>query len=240
MRPQVSASIYRCPTCRDGVSQVHRAQVWPSTASSAVRCTHVGPPTPIFFSFQFMVSCRSNASLVRASNLVCIRWFSWRGSGGVQCQDDAEREQEQKKSEWKEDSRSQKCTRIHTDPTVKKVEKQSEMVLDRGAAVAERETNDSRERKASVDQSFSSSRGRSHMHLCLPGAGRGTSFNGDADVCAWRCFGFLPLWAHLSEGFPLSVLPVYAAGPYMCASVARVPETTGATFELQPVQNTVI
>lgn len=47
---------------------------------------HVGPPTPIFLSFQFIVSCRSNTSLVRASNLVCIRWLSW--SGVEQCHDE--------------------------------------------------------------------------------------------------------------------------------------------------------
>lgn len=62
-----------------------------------------------------------------------------------------EREQEQKKSEWKEDSRSKKCTRVHMDTTLKKLEKQSEMILDRGAAVAKREMNDSTEVKASVD-----------------------------------------------------------------------------------------
>lgn len=61
----------------------------------------------------------------------------------------AKREQEQKKSEWGKDSQSRKCTRIHTDPTL---QKQSETVLDRGAAVAEREVNDSTEGKASVDQ----------------------------------------------------------------------------------------
>lgn len=63
---------------------------------------HVGPPTPIFLSFQFMVSWRSNASLVRASNLVWIRWFSWRGAMPRWHQ----REQEQEKSEWKKDWRN--------------------------------------------------------------------------------------------------------------------------------------
>lgn len=58
---------------------------------------HVGPPTPIFLSFQFMVSWRSNASLVRASSLVCIRWFSWRGAEGVQCQDDTKENRNRKR-----------------------------------------------------------------------------------------------------------------------------------------------
>lgn len=48
--------------------------------------TYEGPPTPIFLSFQFIVSCRSNTSLVRASNLVCIRRLSW--SGVEQYQED--------------------------------------------------------------------------------------------------------------------------------------------------------
>lgn len=37
-----------------------------------------GPPTPIFFSFQLTVSCRSNTCLVRESNCCRIPWFSWR------------------------------------------------------------------------------------------------------------------------------------------------------------------
>lgn len=57
----------------------HAVTAWgrllrPFTASTP------GLPTPIFLSFQFIVSCRSNTSLVRASNLVCIRWLSWKGA----------------------------------------------------------------------------------------------------------------------------------------------------------------
>lgn len=39
MRPQVSASIYRSPTCSDSMRQLHRLQVCAATASSAVRAS---------------------------------------------------------------------------------------------------------------------------------------------------------------------------------------------------------
>lgn len=72
---------------------------------------HVGPPTPIFLSFQFIVSCRSNTSLVRASNLVCIRWLSW--SGVEQCHDDTVKKDKNRigKIERNEDKRKM---HIHT------------------------------------------------------------------------------------------------------------------------------
>lgn len=108
----------------------------------------------------------------------------------MQRRDEAEREQEQKKSEWEKDSGSKECTHIHTDPTLKKLEEQNEMILDRGAAVAEREMTNSTEVKASVGQSFSSPRGRSHMHLCLPGADRSTTYCGKADVFCCEDEGF--------------------------------------------------
>lgn len=69
----------------------------------------MGPPTPIFLSFQFIVSCRSNASLVRASNLVCIRWLSWSGVGSS----DKTTVQDKNRIgiiEWNKDKKERKCT----------------------------------------------------------------------------------------------------------------------------------
>lgn len=176
MRPRVSASIYRSPTCRDGRRLEHRPQVWPSTASSAVRCTHVGPPTPIFLSFQFMVSCRSNASLVRASNLVCIRWFSWResgrrgGGGGV---GNAKLTPKENRGRRRVNGRKTQevYKKMHTHTYRYNIEETGEREWDdtRQVLLLLRGMNDKTEVKALVDQSLCS-RGRSHMHLCLPGA----------------------------------------------------------------------
>lgn len=92
--------------------QCERQNRWTVTMSNHLlpltfcQSTLVGPPTPIFLSFQFIVSCRSNTSLVRASNLVCIRWLSW--SDDEQCQGDTVQDKNRMGIiEWNKDKRSE-------------------------------------------------------------------------------------------------------------------------------------
>lgn len=76
--------------------------------------TGMGPPTAIFLSFQFIVSCRSNTSLVRASNLVCIFWLSW--SGVEQQQEDTTQDRNKTgKTEWNKEVKMHMYTDKKTD-----------------------------------------------------------------------------------------------------------------------------
>lgn len=198
---------------------------------------HVGPPTPIFLSFQFIVSCRSNTSLVRSSILVCICWLSWRGVG--QSHDDTVKDKNRRKTEWKEDKR--RNTHIYRHNTEETSETGWDEIKLECCCWARNQqhyisqwnrnkgASEMTQRQVIADQSVPSP---SSVHCGLH-TGTNTFQSGYRTV-VWYCqtgiFSskvreLLPLWAHLSDGFLLSILLVYAVGPYMCVCVFLVPET---------------
>lgn len=183
---------------------------------------------------------------MRTSNLVCIRWLSW---SVEQYQEDTVKDWnrteklKQRQKKWKDTHtdtkmRGRNRQKLREDETNlrsycwERNERRMFEVIRRNSVTEQREL---RGRPVLINSYQVPAEQSLHTgaNTCQH-ADRVAVEYGKADRNSFLfCFHaglVLPLWAHLSGGFPLSVLLVYAAELYMCAFVFLAPETRVSTF----------